>query len=89
MIVYMINPYTQVGSPHIIEHQPVGQAFLITSPYERYPENSIPATAIKKITLSAKIFFMDKMKQIKYGNNVYNKAKKSNPSERSIYCIIY
>jgi hypothetical protein len=61
-MVYIANPYTQVGIPHKLEHPPIGQAFLITSQKERYPENSIPAIAIINIIFNAVSFFIVRKK---------------------------
>lgn len=61
-IVYMIKPYKQTGTPKRLEHPPTGQDWAMISPYERYPEKSIPAIAMIKMTLSAIIFFIVRKK---------------------------
>jgi len=65
--VYIVNPYKHTGIQNKLEHQPIGQDFAMTSPYERYPEKSIPAIAIINITLKATSFFIVRKKMVKVG----------------------
>gem|GEM_PF-1863803 len=63
-IVYIVNPYKHTGTPSKLEHPPIGQAFVMTSPYERYPENIMPAIAMIRMILNAIIFFIIRNKSI-------------------------
>lgn len=51
--------------PNKFEHPPTGQDLAMISPYERYPENSMPAMAIIRMILSARNFFIVRKKKIK------------------------
>lgn len=74
--VYMMNPYRQTGTPNRLEHPPTGQAFAMSSPYERYPEKSMPAMAMMRMVLSATIFFIAKKKKNKGHFQMYGMREK-------------
>ena len=57
------------------------------SPYERYPEKSIPAIAMIKMTLSAMIFFIVEKKNKKIALVYIMKEKKQTQRETRQSCI--
>jgi hypothetical protein len=50
---YITKPYTQAGSPNTEEHPPPrGHIPFVNSPYDKYPENSIPIMDIPSMTFN-------------------------------------
>jgi len=66
--VYIISPYTHVGSPRRLEQPPKGHVFLNNSLNDKKPENNIPAIDIAKIVFNANCLFILLMFYYKYLN---------------------